>query len=138
MAASSNIPADLNTSIRNTTEGFQTLSTSVNMIFGSYQKTLNNIIPNLNAKEQEEFSDAFDKYVTFLMNIQSFVTGLEMGVKYAETIQDLCQAVPVEQLNALIVDVRSIMKRFFNLKSLIQRKVRDEESLASFRNMMLG
>lgn len=135
MAAS---PNSLDTSIRQTTDGFQKLSSAVNKIFGSYRKTLNSLMPSLNSKEQDEFSDAFDKYLEFLMNMQSFISNLEIGVKYAETIEHLREAVPVQQLETLIVDVRSIMKKFFNLKALIERKVRDESKLLPFRDMMIG
>lgn len=64
-------------------------------MFGSHQKTLNSIIPHPNENEQRKFNCTFGNFIKFLMDTQTFISSLEIGVEYAETLQHLCEAVNV-------------------------------------------
>lgn len=120
------------------TAGFHGISSAVTKMFGSFKSAVDIIIPRLSQEERKQLNDAFDRYTKFLMSTQSFISCTKIGVRYAETIQHLCEAVPIEQLKSLISDVQKLLNEFRNLEMLVKDKLRDDHSITNFRNIMLG
>jgi hypothetical protein len=98
---------------------------------------MNELMPKLNKDEQKQVHDAFGQYNSFLMKTQEFVSYTLTGVKYAQTIVHLIEAVPTKTLTQLIDEVQVLLKMFDELQSMVNRKVQDESSLRSFKKIML-
>lgn len=118
--------------------GFQTIGTTVTATFQQLQSTLDSILPKLNKEEQQDVITAVSQYTKVLMTTQEFVSFTLVGVKYAETREHLCKAVPTETLSKLISEVESLLNTFLQLQFVIQRKMEEECRLPAFRNIFLG
>ena len=99
---------------------------------------MDRILPKLSKEEQNQVITAISQFSKFLMTTQEFISCTLLGVKYAETLEHLCTAIPTETIRSLIEEVQSLLQKFQELQIMIKTKVKEESSLHSFRNMMLG
>lgn len=123
---------------KDTCDAFHKVSTSVTVIFDHFQSAMNHILPKLGREEQSQVIAAIHQFSKFLMKMQEFISCTLVGVKYAETLEHLCTAIPTETIQSILEQVESLLEKFLALNIMIQAKIKEETSLYSFRNMMLG
>lgn len=119
-------------------DGFKTISTSVSNLFGQFQSTMNHLLPKLNADEQGQVINAIGRFSKFLMTTQEFVSSTLIGIRYAETLEHLCTAIPIETIRSLVDEVQVLLEQFHKVQMMVNVKVKEESSLHSFRNIMIG
>lgn len=130
-------PTTPNEALKWIVNGAQGVANAVTDIFHEFKSAMNELMPKLNENEQKRVHDAFQGYNRFLMKTQEFVSNTLIGVRYAQTIVHLIEAVPTKILAELIDEVQDLLKAFNELQSMVNRKVQDESSLRSFKKLML-
>lgn len=120
------------------TKGFEEISSAVNIMFDKFQTALEEITPKLDLEERRQFDDAFSLYYKFLMSTQQFVSITTDRVTYAETLQQLCDAISIDLLQESIIAVESLLKTFRELEGLVRAKFPKDMKLRGFQNFMLG